>query len=296
MSFMRNKNFVVGGFLLLAYLFIHLPLQGQEDLLEALKKESDPLQKEEAIATFKGTRLINGHTVEVRNKKELDFIISHRFGRLNSGAYHLFGLDEANIRLGLDYGLTDRLNIGVGRSSFEKVYDGFLKYKLLRQGVADGGNPFSAVVFTSAAITTLRSANNLSISNRIAYSWQLLLARKFSERLSIQLMPSLVHRNLALTEADDNDIYSLGWGGRFKLSKRVALNLEYFYRFNKPVQEENFNPFAIGFDIETGGHVFQLHLTNARAMQEKGFITQTSGNFLNGDIHFGFNISRVFQW
>lgn len=283
---------------LMPALFIMLSqrLVAQDDLLDQLQQQADSTAVTHTIATFKGTRLINGHSVELRNRKVLDFIISHRFGRLNSGAYHFFGLDEANIRLGLDYGISDRLNAGIGRSSFEKVYDGFVKYKFLRQGSGKGASPLSAVAFASTAIGTLHSPHELSMSNRMSYSWQLLLARKFTEHLSLQLMPGLVHRNLALTERDDNDIYVLGAGGRYKLSRSIALNLEYYYQFNPPLPEPNHHALAIGFDIETGGHVFQLHLTNARAMQERGFITQTSGDFFKGDIHFGFNVSRVFQF
>lgn len=292
---MKNKYFVIA--FLLVFCMVALPkLQAQQDLLEQLQQQPDTSGPSYTIATFKGTRLINGHSVELRGLKVLDFIISHRFGRLNSGAYHFFGLDEANIRLGLDYGVSDRLNLGLGRSSFEKVYDGFIKYKFLRQGRGSGASPLSAVAFASAAIETLHSPHELRLSNRLSYTWQLLLARKFSQHLSLQLMPTLVHRNMALTEEDPNDIYALGAGGRYRLKKGLALNLEYYYQLNQPLPESSHHALAIGFDIETGGHVFQLHLSNARAMQEKGFITQTTGNFFAGDIHFGFNVSRVFQF
>jgi hypothetical protein len=270
-------------------------VQAQDDLLDALQQD-EPEEGYYTLATFKGSRLINGHSVEMRKEKELDFIISHRFGRLNSGAYTLFGLDESNVRLGLEYGLNNRLNIGIGRNSFEKVYDGFIKYKLLRQGDGPGMSPLSIVAFSGAALKTLRSPLDLTVSNRMTYTWQLLLARKFSERLSLQLMPSLLHRNLVATELEENDLLALGAGGRFKLSKRVSLNFEYYYQFNQMSTAPNHNALAVGFDIETGGHVFQLQLTNARDMQEAGFISQTNGNFFEGDIHFGFNISRVFQW
>lgn len=292
---MKNSNRKAGCIVLLLCLMAALPLQAQDDLLKELQQSEDSLQTSFTQATFKGTRLINGHTVETRSEGVLDVIISHRFGRLNSGAYELFGLDEANVRLGLDYGLNDRLTLGIGRSSFRKVYDGFAKYKLLQQGTGRGSSPLTAVAFSSLAVETLRSQNNLNLSNRLTYVWQLLLARKFSDHLSVQLMPSIVHRNLSLTEADDNDIYLLGAGGRYKLSKRLALNVEYYYQFNQPLAENNHNSLSVGLDIETGGHVFQLHLTNSRAMQEKGFLTQTTGDFFEGDIHFGFNISRVFQ-
>lgn len=292
---MEIKQLIV-WLMLALFMILSQRLTAQDDLLRQLQQQADSTAATYTIATFKGTRLINGHSVELRSRKVLDFIIAHRFGRLNSGAYHFFGLDEANIRLGLDYGISDRLNIGIGRSSFEKVYDGFVKYKFLRQGKGKGASPLSAVAFASAAIGTLHSPHELSLSNRLSYSWQLLLARKFSEHLSLQLMPGLVHRNLALSQRDDNDIWVLGAGGRYKLNKSVALNLEYYYQFNQPLPQPNHHALAIGFDIETGGHVFQLHLTNARAMQERGFITQTSGNFFKGDIHFGFNVSRVFQF
>lgn len=293
---MKKGKVFVAAFFLLSGFCLSNKVQAQNDLLEALQQERDSLENETVFATFKGSRLINGHTVELRNNKELDFIISHRFGRLNEGVYSLFGLDDASIRLGLDYGLTENFTIGAGRNSFEKVYDGFLKYRFLQQGTGPRSNPVTAVAFAGAAVTTLRSPNDLNFTNRTSYTWQLLLARKFSDRLSLQIMPTLVHHNLVPGGADDNDIYALGTGGRFKLSKRVALNVEYYYQINPSVREPVCNSVSIGFDIETGGHVFQLHLTNARAMQEKSFITRTNGDFFKGDIHFGFNISRVFQF
>lgn len=249
-------------------------------------------------ATFKGTRIINGHSVEVRDPGVLDFVISHRFGRLNGGAYEFFGLDEANIRLGLEYGLAKGLNIGIGRSSFEKTFDGYLKYQLLRQQHGATAVPVSVVGFASVAINSLRNDNPerpLPFSSRMDYTYQLLIARKFSSNFSLQLSPTLVHRNLVATRVMNNNLYALGVAGRYKLTQRVALNLEYYYRLNAPSEDLFYNPLAIGFDIETGGHVFQLHFTNARAMIEEGFITETTGNFLSGDIHFGFNVSRVFQ-
>lgn len=269
-----------------------------QGLLDELEKEQDSVQQV-ADATFKGTRLINGHSVETDGEGELNFIIAHRFGRINGGAYEFFGLDESNVRLALEYGLTDRLNIGIGRSSFEKVVDGFVKYRLLQQQSGAQEVPVSVTAFSSMAINTLRNEipeRALQFKSRVDYTYQLLVARKFNSDLSLQLMPTLVHRNLVMTADQDNNLYALGIGGRYKLTNRVALNLEYYYRINAE-EEESFyyNPLAIGFDIETGGHVFQLHFTNARAMIEEGFITETTGNFFSGDIHFGFNISRVFQ-
>lgn len=263
------------------------------DLLEEEVEES-PVFVEQ---TFKGTRLINGHSVETRDRGVLDFIISHRFGRLNSGGYHFFGLDDSNIRLGLDYGVVDRLNVGVGRNSFEKTFDGFIKYKLVRQRKASAGNvPVSVVGLASVALKTLKDANNeFDFSQGLAYTYQAIIARKFSPSVSFQFSPTIIHRNVVLETADANVVYALGAGGRVKLTTRISFNAEYYHQFDRPANSMMHDAVAVGFDIETGGHVFQLHFTNSRAMIEKGFITQTDGDFLEGDIHFGFNISRTFQ-
>jgi hypothetical protein len=273
-------------------------LQAQEDLLELADNEISGDSSFEA-ATFKGTRLINGHSIETRKQGVLDVIISHRFGRLNSGAYELFGLDESNVRLGVDYGISDRLNAGVGRNSFEKTFDGFLKYKLFWQQEGSARKvPVSVVAFSSFALKTLKSgdpAGELDLNERLIYTYQLIVARKFSPAFSLQVSPTLVHRNAVLAETDPHDIFALGTGGRIKLTKRLSLNAEYYYQFNRVENSIIQDAFAIGFDIETGGHVFQLHFTNSRSMIEKGFITETTGDFLDGEIHFGFNISRTFQ-
>lgn len=273
-------------------------LFAQDDLMDIIDKES-PRESVITEQTFKGTRLINGHSVETRKKGVLDVIISHRFGRLNAGGYEFFGLDDSNVRLGADYGVTDRLNVGIGRNSFEKTYDGFLKYKLVRQQHGGGKNiPVSVVGFSSVALKTLKTgdpAGEPDLQSRLTYCYQVIIARKFSPSFSFQISPTVVHRNAVPENQDDNDIYALGAGGRIKLTKRLSLNAEYYYQFNRVEGSPIENSVAIGFDIETGGHVFQLHFTNSRAMNEKGFITETTDDFFKGDIHFGFNISRTFQ-
>ena len=274
-----------------------IELTAQDDLMALLEKELEPAINY-TEATFKGTRLINGHSIETRKKGVLDFIIGHRFGRINSGAYEFFGLDQSNVRIGFDYGLTNRLNIGIGRNSFEKTYDSFLKYKLMKQQSGSRQLPVSIVAFSSIAIKTLRTndpATETDFISSLTYTYQIIIARKFSPSFSFQLLPSLVHRNAVLPDLEGNDIYALGAGGRVKLTKRLSLNAEYYYQFNRIANSLIQNSFALGVDIETGGHVFQLQLTNSRAMIEKGFITETTGNFFRGDIHFGFNISRTFQ-
>lgn len=266
----------------------------QQDLLKKLQEESSPLE-ERTAGTFKGTRLINGHTVEVRQSGVLDFLISHRFGRLNSGAYSFFGLDESNIRLGFDYAVSDRLTLGLGRNSHLKVYDGILKYKIFWQESGKRAFPVSLVYLTNLAVQTFKRPElPMNFERRLAFNHQVLIARKFTDGLSLQLSPTFIHRNLVATRAEDNNGYAMGVGGRLKLTPRTSLNVEYYYRWGDPL-DNTYNPLGIGVDIETGGHVFQLHLTNAQAMTETGFVPYTTGDFFGGDIHFGFNISRNFQ-
>jgi hypothetical protein len=253
-------------------------------------------------ASFKSTRVINGHSLENTLHGVLDFRIGHRFGFLNGGIGEFFGLDQATIRLGLDYGITDRLMVGIGRSSFQKTLDGFVKYKFLRQCDAGCEMPVTLAVVAASSMTTLRDEllpwYNADFENyfshRLGYSFQVIVGRKFSEGLSMQLNPGVVHRNLVPTEDDLHDLYHLSGAGRAKLTKRLALTAEYFHVL-EGLADGRHNSLSIGFDIETGGHVFQLHFTNSTAMFERGFITETTGDWGRGDIHFGFNISRVFQ-
>ncbi|MTI31308.1 hypothetical protein E1171_10845 [Cytophagales bacterium RKSG123] len=278
-------------------LFAH-SLKAQDDLLDMLENENQKNSITYANATFKSNRLVNGHSVEMVGEGVLNFVISHKFGRLNSGFYDLFGLDDANIRLGFDYGFSDRFNAGFGRNSFEKTYDGYLKYQLLRQSSGQRTTPITLTAFSSIAINTLKPADEsreISFEHRSSYVHQLLIARKFTSNFSLQLMPSWIHHNLVKEKEDRNDIIALGTGARYKLTPRTSLNFEYYYQFHKNAPEGNFNALALGMDIETGGHVFQLFISNSRAMVAKSFISETTGDFLKGDIHFGFNVSRVFN-
>jgi len=267
-----------------------------DDLLKMLDEKSPGSKKiEYTTATFKTTRLINGHSIENVGKGVLDFKISHRFNRVDKGVKDFFGLDGATMRLGLDYGLSDRIMIGIGRSSYEKEYDGFIKAKLLRQ---HSNMPFTTSYLGSTMIQTM-AANPLPwetyyLSNRLCYANQLLIARKFSNGLSLQFMPTHVHYNLVDTKKEPNDVIALGIGGRVKLSRRISLNLEYYYQLPDYQLNGTSNSLAIGFDIETGGHVFQLHFTNATGMTERTFVGKTTDKWSDGGIRFGFNISRVF--
>ncbi|MDB4105196.1 DUF5777 family beta-barrel protein [Salibacteraceae bacterium] len=273
-----------------------LVLNAQESMLDLLSDDEPTVDY--ATAGFKTTRIINGHSFEMNSEGVLDFKISHRFGRLNGGAYELFGLDAASIRIGLDYGVTPWLNVGVGRSSVGKVYDGFVKMKFLRQQTGKRNIPISMLWVSDMAVSSLKNTNSeiepYLNSHRLFYTHQLIVGRKFTDGISVQFMPSIVHRNFVMTRAESNDVLVLGVGGRMKLSKRVALNVEYYYTLPNQLDPRYTNSLSIGFDIETGGHVFQLHFTNSTGMVENAFMTETTGDWLKGDIHFGFNVSRVF--
>ncbi|MEL7247414.1 MAG: DUF5777 family beta-barrel protein [Bacteroidota bacterium] len=282
----------------LALLLLSLPFVSlaQDDLL-ALLEEGETPEANITPATFKGSRLINGHTVMTRRAGTLEFLIAHRFGRLNSGAYELFGLDNANVRFGIDYGVTDLVTVGFGRNSFEKTYDAFAKVAILRQQTGKQDIPVSVTGFFSIAAKTLRSTIpevEFSFSDRLTYTYQVLAARKFNESFSLQVMPTYMHYNLTERPDQDNDLLALGIGGRMKVSKRMSINAEYYHRFGDDEQDDLHNTLAIGIDLETGGHVFQFQFTNSRAMIEKGFIRETTGDFFSGDIHLGFNITRTF--
>ncbi len=268
----------------------------QDDLLALLADSTKP-EPTFVRSTFKNTRIINGHSVENVAQGVMEYRISHRFGFINTGFYDLFGLDNALMRNGFGYGLTENLEIGIGRSNFAKFYDGYVKYKLLRQQTGIKEIPVSVSYLATIAITARRfpdpNAEN-KFSSRIYYTHQVLVARKFSDRFSAQLTPTLVHRNAVDFRTEKNDIYAVGFGGRYKVTNRIAINGEYFYVLPNQLAAGLRNSAALGVDIETGGHVFQLHFTNSTSMIEQGFITQTTGKWLDGGIHFGFNVSRVF--
>lgn len=279
---------------LLVYAVSSLKAQ-EQDLLSILGDDQEQINY--ATAAFKTNRIINLHSIEHTAPGVLDFKILHRFGFINGGAYEFFGLDQATMRLGFDYGLTRNIQIGLGRSNFEKTYDFYAKYRFLRQSTGKRNIPLSMSLIAGSAIKTTRwpdpDRDNL-FSSRLYYHFQLLLARKFSEGFSLQLSPTLVHRNLVATKAEKNDVFAIGAGIRQKISKRISINAEYVYVLPDQLAEGFKNSLSIGFDIETGGHVFQLHFTNSTSMIEKGFVAETSGKWEKGDIRFGFNISRVF--
>lgn len=271
--------------------------EGTDDLMSMLEDEPALSRKEYTTATFKSTRIANGHSIENTGQGVLDFRVSHRFGMLNQGIRDFFGLDNATTRIGFDYGVTDWLMIGIGRSSYMREYDGFLKLKLLRQQ-ENGGMPLSLSYMGGISIqdndVLIPAGTEYYFSNRMAYINQLLIARKFSQSVSLQLMPTHVHYNLVQFNDEPNDVIAIGIGGRIKLSNRISLTGEYYYQLPDNQLRDTRNSLTIGFDIETGGHVFQLLFSNSTGITERHAVGMTTGDWGNGDIHFGFNISRVF--
>ncbi len=272
---------------------------GNSQTLDLLDDDESSPTTEYTFATFKTNRVVNGHSIETVAKNEFDFKISHRFGFLSGGPYDLFGLDQATMRIGGDYGITDNLNVGLGRSNVDKTYDGFIKYKFLKQSTGEKNMPVTATWISHVGMATIKwtqpNRENY-ISSRMHYTHQLLVARKFTEGLSIQLSPTLVHKNLVDSLSRQNDILAIGAGLRQKLSHRTSINLEYYYVLPNQLETDKTKSLSIGFDIETGGHVFQLFFTNGQAAFEKGFITDTKAKWVDGDVRFGFNIARVFNF
>ncbi len=290
--------------ILLSFLFsgVFTLAHAQSDsLMDMLNEGAAPMKKDAVSATFKATRIINGSSVENLGAGTLDFRISHRFGQLNQGAQNFFGLDNATTRIGLDYGITKWLMIGLGHSVLNKEDDGFAKIKLLRQ--QKYGMPFTMSYAGSVSIQTtpapqLPAGDKWLFTNNLYYTHQVLIARKFSDRISLQLMPTVVHYNLVDSTKFSNNTFAIGAGGRIKVSKRIAVTGEYYYRITNANMQYNgqptYNAVSIGVDIETGGHVFQLMVTNSQGLSDRSFIGQTTDSWTKGALHFGFNISRVF--
>lgn len=249
--------------------------------------------------TFKALRIVNAQTIESPARKDLNFIIMHRFGQLNEGAYAFFGLDNAFIRLGLDYGITDRFAVGIGRSSLEKTFDGYLKYMLLQQTAGGKVVPVSLSIMTGLSNYTLRIPDKtfLNAKFRTSYFTQLMIARKFTPALSLQLSPTWIHFNMVPTSNDHNDVFAAMFGGRLKFNKRMSITGEYNFFPDSQLQSLTLtNSLSLGVDIETGGHVFQLVFSNSRGMVEPQYVTRTDGEWADGDIFFGFNVSRNFSF
>lgn len=290
---MKNRVILAIALFIIPCRFV--PGQDLDQILSSISEDNTP---DYVHGTFKCTTIINGQSAEIPGHMDLQFNISHRFGAINQGIYTLFGIDQGTTRLGFEYGLKDIIGLSLGRSTYEKAYDGALKVKLLRQQTGSKNIPVTVSLYSAIFIKTLKweepDRENL-FSSRLSYTTQLLIARKFNKNLSLQITPSYIHKNLVQAPEDQNNIFSLGFGGRYKLTRRFSLNGEYYLLFPGESANNYSNSLGLGFDIESAGHVFQIMATNSQLMFARGFITETDGKWSDGDIFFGFNIYRVFS-
>lgn len=267
--------------------------RGQDDLLDEI--DTVDVSSVYEIAAFKGLKLINLETTKMVSHRQFFFVVSHRFGSVKTGIEDFFGLDQAVTRLNFIYGISDGINIGISRSSFQKTYETSLKLRLARQ--ASSGFPVTLVWFSSVQLNGLldrQELPGLQFEHRLGYAGQLLVSRKVSRDVSLELAPTYFHDNLVPWEEQDNSQFALGLGGRYKFSKRCAINVDYGLHLNRAGNSPFVNPLSVGLDIETGGHVFQLHFTNAQPMNINNYLGEATGDWGSGDVYFGFNILRVF--
>lgn len=277
----------------LLLIVITTAINAQDDLLSEI--DTDSLGPQYASAAFKGLKIVNFESTKLVAKKELTLVVSHRFGSIENGFDSFFGLDDAVTRINFVYGITDAVNVSVSRSSFQKIYEASAKYRLVRQ--KENGFPFTIVAYNSILINTALEKENLpklEFRDRLGYTVQLLISKKVSSKLSLELAPTFFHDNFVAYDEQHNSQYAIGFGGRQKLGKRWSINVDYGWHLNRADNSPFKNPLSIGFDLETGGHVFQMHFSNAQAMNTNGFLGQATGDWSDGNIYFGFNLSRVF--
>ncbi|OYU80580.1 MAG: hypothetical protein CFE23_08865 [Flavobacterium sp. BFFFF1] len=276
--------------LLLAFLFLPVLTFAQDDLLSGVDSVAT---KETVQSAFKGLKIVNIESTKLAAKGDLYFIVAHRFGSIKDDFEGFYGLDNAMTQLKFLYGLTEWLTISGARS--EMAYDFSLKYGL--QSQIKDGFPFAIAGFSSLAINnTLKESNypKLKFDNRLIYVQQLLISRKFNDKLSLELAPTVFHENFVDNDDQNNTQYAIGMGGRYKLGKRWSVNVDYAAHLNRASNSIYKNPLSVGVDLETGGHVFQMHFTSSQQIHEAGFLGQTTGDWGKGDIFFGFNLARVF--
>lgn len=277
------------NFILLFFLFPLLTFS-QTDLLSGVET---PSAKEKVTSAFKALKIVNLESTKLAAKGDLYFVVAHRFGSIKDGFEGFYGLDNANTQIKFIYGVTNELNVSAARSEF--AYDFATKYMLFPQ-IKDGF-PVTIAGFNSLSINnTLKESlyPKLQFKDRLTYVAQLLISRKFSEKLSLEIVPSFFHQNFVEDVDQSNTQYAIGFGGRYKFAKRWSLNMDYAAHLNRAPNSLYKNPLSIGFDLETGGHVFQMHFTSSQAIDEAGYLGRTTGDWTKGDVFFGFNLARVF--
>lgn len=296
----------------------------QDDILKMM--DSVVVEEDKSVnkvtATFKTTKVISLQTPQTVGAGELDFRVTHRFGNIGEasggGVHTLYGWDAiSDVRFSFDYGITGKFQVGVARNKKDENLDGSLKFRFLEQTL-DNKVPLSICAYTIASLTPMRVSQlyagadslwvvaNEKFAHKMAYTTQLIFARKFAPWLSAAIAPGYTHRNYVLAAVnssnaavDENGLFSVGAGLRLKVSRSVSLLADYFYvisdyRKDNPTMPY-YAPLSLGVEIETGGHVFHLNLSNSTGINENYLIPRSPDSWSKGGFKFGFNISRVFQ-
>ncbi|WP_340200052.1 DUF5777 family beta-barrel protein [Ascidiimonas sp. W6] len=293
---MKIKNII----LICIFLIGYINLCKSQNLLGILENE----QKDTLgyiTPSFKMTRIALGHSTEVRSKQILEIFITNRFWNLPTPRSQSFVADKMSSRFALEYGVSDKLSFGIGATTFDGLFDGFLKYKLITQRKGAKATPFSITLFqgssyNSSGITS--SINRDNFANRFSFTSQVLISRKISSDFSFQISPTFIHKGLRFSDEDDANFFAMGFGARYKIGPHLSIVSEYYHTLN-PIQSiETYDPFALGVNWELGDILLQFMLTNARNMVEDTFITQTPNNFnfKNPNLNFGFNVTYVIHF
>ncbi|RYD77605.1 MAG: hypothetical protein EOP55_08940 [Sphingobacteriales bacterium] len=277
--------------------------QSADSLMKSL---TDTAKVRSINATFKSIHIVLSHSTETEKKHDLDLRIRHHFGDIGGefgGAHTLYGLDVAtDLFIGLDYGITDKLTVSIGRSKHDELFNGYLKYKLIEQGGGkNGNNPLNITILGQMGWVARAPFTNTEFSdyaNRFSYFLQPIFSRRFSQRLSLQVAPAVLFRKNVVDPRDPENLLSVGFAGRFKLTKRLSFIADYtlINGLNRPtdLSQQYYNPLGIGLEIETGGHVFSLNFMNSEYISENSFIADTQKSWKHGGVRFGFTISRNF--
>jgi hypothetical protein len=265
----------------------------QNNLLDEISSESS-YKDEFEMPAFKAMKVVNNQSTKLAQKGDLYLYVGHRFGTIKGGVESLFGLDYANTKIEILYGLINQVQVGFSRESFKKTYNLHVKYGIKSQTTSF---PLSITSYNSVNLDTSLDENqypNLNFNERYVYISQLLISRRFNDNFSFQLAPSIVKYNFLTNQFKNDFNYILNYGSRLKISKRSSFNIDYSHHLNRLNNSEEKNVLSLGIDMETGGHVFQLLFSNTQASDEAGVLTGAEGNWTKGDVFFGFNILRVF--
>ncbi|RSC95669.1 DUF5777 family beta-barrel protein [Tenacibaculum singaporense] len=286
----KQKTLVLLFLLSISYSF------SQDDLLNELKNETKTDSSYE-LPAFKAVQIGNLQSTKIAGKGDFFFIVAHRFSPFSSGLDNFFGLDDANTKIQFVYSFWDGIQFSLSRDSYEKTYSGSTKLSIKKQSSTF---PLNIVGYISTDIETQSKTSDfptLEFKDRVSITAQILTSRRITKNLSLLIAPTFVRQNNLQQFIQTNDTnlnrFIVGVGGRLKISKRMSINADYGLNINRHEDSIYKDPFTIGFDIETGGHVFQLIFTNSRASNDSGFLTRTRGDWFN-DVAFGFNIVRVF--